>query len=507
MKQLKRLRPSSGLSFDVAPWEVPDQFYTRLRNIIMRNGAAHRFGSQRVAYDPPSVPPYHLLNVPVGETNFWLYCGDENVYVVEGSNHDDVTPSGGLSTILRPSQWTSTLLNGLAVVNNSLDAPHAWDGNPANELTELDDWPANTLAEFIVAFRYHLFAGGISVSGTLDPTLLLWSDAAEPGALPDSWTPAADNEAGFTSLADTPGRLIGGRKLRDQLIIYKRASAFTVNYVGGNEKFAVKGLWEKNGALTNRAFDGDAKHRVVTEGDIVVNDGFSEPVSIADKTVRKFLFSQLDSTNFEALQVLFNPRTRETWILFPETGEDFCTLALVQSTDGWGVVELEDVAHAAMGIVDDTQPGETWDDDELVEWDDDELPWSDSTLGQSVQSMVVASPTNETLTLLESGDLTVRESLIAKYSMTFGEPERLKYIRRVHIRGRDFGSLTVRIGTQMLPDEAITWRSSQTISNPDQPVPGDEAIGRYISIEVSGTDTSEYEITGFDFEYELKGYF
>lgn len=392
-------------------------------------------------------------------------------------------------------------------MNNSVNTPQYWLGNVGVKTVALPDWPVNTLADFITTYKYHLFAMGISVSGVRNDNLFLWSDKAAPGTIPQFWTPSASNEAGSDQLSDTPSVITTARTLRDSLVIYKRNAAYVVDYIGGTQKFSVKGLWSRTGALSPRAVDDcNGFHVVVTQGDIVRNDGFSQPVSIGDALVNNFLFNQLSGSTFEALQVLYDHTNRDVWILFPEQGATFCTLALVYNipSAGWGVVELSDVAYAAMGIIDDSIPGTTYDTSTLT-YDTANIAYNEASLSQSVETMMLSRPSATKFTAWNTADVSTIAGLCAKYSMTFGEPERVKFVRQVHLRGRNFGTLYVRVGSQMFTDDPITWSAEYAITDPGQAAPV-LTQGRYISFEIRSADSKVWDLQALDFEVEMRGY-
>jgi hypothetical protein len=393
-------------------------------------------------------------------------------------------------------------------MNNSVNAPMYWAGVPANKSLVLPDWPVNTTAALIAQHKYHIFALDITLAGVRNGNRFIWSDAAQPGAIPQFWTASATNEAGSGQLSDTPNNITAARSLRDTFIIYKANSAYTVDYVKGNDKFVTKLLWSRAGALSPRAVDEiGGRHVVVTEGDIVINDGYNQPVSIAEGLVRRFLFDQISTSTYEALQVLHDYVNNDVWIMFPETGATFCTLALVYNiaSQAWGVVELQDVAYAAMGIVDDSSAAVTWDADGGT-WDSDTTAWNESDLTAAIERMTQAQPNTTKIQIFNTADLSVVNSLMAKYGITFGEPERIKFVRQVHLRGRGFGTFYVRVGSQMFPDQVTTWANEQTITDPGQPVPI-FTQGRYISIEVRAADNAQWDFTGFDWEVEMRGYY
>jgi hypothetical protein len=91
--------------------------------------------------------------------------------------------------------------------------------------------------------------------------------------------------------------------------------------------------------------------------------------------------------------------------------------------------------------------------------------------------------------------------------MSFGDSARVKFLRRIHVKAQaDYGTLYVRAGSQMEPNDSITWSSEVTITDPEQVV-NLFAQGRYISVEVRSAGSDVWKITGLDLEVEQRGYF
>src|SRR5690606_33680858 len=256
-KKLLRLRPR-GIVSDLPPSEVPPDFYTGGANVHFRRGFASRIlGSRPVYGTMPVDPVLHLLNsrAPGGvtQTNFWLVFGENEIHALETSNADDVTPSGGLQSVSQPWQWSSCLLNNIPVANNGLDAPMYWGGDVGTPFTALPGWPEGTVCKSIAAHKYHLFALDIDGPNGHFEGQVLWSDAAPPGAVPGTWTAAADNQAGDVELGDTPGPALLGLPLRGSFLVYKRSGTYAFDYVGGNEIYSIRTLFTSSGALTRHA--------------------------------------------------------------------------------------------------------------------------------------------------------------------------------------------------------------------------------------------------------------
>lgn len=505
-KKTAKLRPLGGLARDMPAAEVGPNFYTSAENVQFRKGIAGRILGSRQAYHPPSVAPLGLVNVIINGVNYWVYVSDNDQYVVETSTHTNITLLAGLSAQAAAAQHSLLLLNNVVVHNNALDAPMYWPGDPAQKFLALPDWPAGSVARCMVAHRYHLFALHMDETGGVFPAKVMWSDAAAPGAVPASWTPSASTEAGDTELSDTPGAVVTGATLRDSLLLYKRSSIYQADYVGGNLIYAFRSLFRGVGALNEKAVAPTERgHVVVTDGDVVLTDGLNvQPIAYG--RIRATLFSQLAQDNLDALFTVYNRAKREVWIAFPESGSDQCTRAMVYNldADAWSERVLNEVASASVGVVSDTAASDAWDPDAAT-WDTESTLWNSEIFSRQ-EVLVTCSESVVEFRMPDSGDSESLGAIVGKHDMHFDAPERVKFVRRLHLRKRDnSGTLLVRAGSRMTTDESTTWGAEQTVTAGTQVV-NLSTLGRYISVEIRSTGADAWEISGFDIEYELRGY-
>ena len=507
-KQTMQLRPTRGFISDTPAHEVGPDFFTLMTNVINRGGFAQRIKGSRSIYDTAlgTAAPgqlMHAVNCENGGTNYWLIFEDDGTaWAIEGANATQIDNSL-LAAVGDPVDFSSVLLNGVPVISNGADEPVYWGGG---NLTTLTDWTATETCQFITAFKYHLFALDISGPGGTFRSLLRWSKAAEPGTVPDEWTPGAGNDAGDVELSDSPGELLCAYPLRDSLLIYKRSATYQATYVGGDNVFSFRKVMSSVGALTRRSVcDVNGRHLVVSDGDIILSDGNTRQ-SIGEARVKDWLFNQLDQDNYPNLFCSFNRAENEVLIGFPSSGNEFCDTALVYNVDldSFGVRDLADVVHAPVGFVNDTTESNTWADRTEV-WADAVGAWGESTVSSARDSMVFIH-TDE----MHQQDVTDAETVTAylgKYSMDFGDSARVKLLRRIHVQARaNYGTLYVRAGSQMEPNDAITWSNEVAITDPEQVV-NLFAQGRYISVEVRSAGSDVWKITGLDLEIEQRGYF
>lgn len=510
-KQLLRLRPVRGLALDIPANEVSEKFYTLASNVHFRDGIARRMGGRRAAYAQNTVDPtLHLLNVraPGGatESNFWLAFGADEVQALETSNIDDITPAAGLQAATSSWQWSTTLLNNIPCATNGLDAPFYWAGDVGTVAADLPNWPAGTVCKSLVAFKFHLFALDIDGPGGHFESQIKWSDAAAAGDVPATWTAAPSNEAGSATLADTPGPCMCGVPLQDSLLVFKRSSTYAVSYVAGSRIFSVRLLDGARGALTRHAaVDVGGKVLVVTDGDVMLTDGVNWQ-SVAQGRARNQIFTQLDQDNYENLTVEYDRAKDEVWICYPTSGNAHCSEALIYNVGGdtFGIRTLDELTHLRVGVVNDTANDESWDADSEV-WDDDDSFWNSANFSLANEQLMTAVDGDE-LTLEDDETATAVAATLFRHDLTMGEPERLKFARRVHVRTNATpGTLYVRVGARNTPTESITWGAERPLVTPGGFV-NCRALGAYISIEIRSEGEQVWQVTGIDIEFELRGY-
>lgn len=497
------LRPIGGHILDVESSELSTDVLSLAKNVNMRKGFPSRIRGRRSVYNPP-LPnsPYHLLNFSLNDFNWWLSFGTNNIYAFETSNEYDVSIPAQ-AAITNPHEWSSTLLNGIPCFTNGKQTPHYWTGDSADDALPLPGWPAATTCKFIVAFRFHLFALNISNGSGVFENLILWSDATEPGAVPQIWTPAASNEAGSAFLADTEGRAVAGSPLGTQLMIYKPASFYAIEYAGQppDNIFIVRPVVRSTGLLSPHALKTIGQQQaVVGNDDVVLTDGINTR-SIADGRVRISLSNSIDETNAQNVFTIWDKNNKELWVCVPESGNQFANIAHIWNGDRWVTRDLNAVKYGTTGQVNDTSPSQTWASDSSS-WDSDSSAWNETQLG--AKDKVVLAETSA-MFIEDVPELTLFNSLLQRFDLVFDDPEQIKVTNCVHIKGSGTGLalLTFRLGARNSTDEGIVWgpyvtRTSESVEY--------EIAGKFISIEIKNDTSAEaWTVSSIAIEAEYDG--
>lgn len=510
-RKLIRVKPSKGLitDRDIPAFEVSPDFWTDARNVSFRDKFASRIEGDRAAYSDAlavanPVQLMHAVNVESGATNYWLlFEEDGTAWAIEGINATQIDAGLLPTTVTEPDQFSSAILNGLPVISNGSDDPVYWNGGV---LLALPGWIATETCQFMASFKFHLFAMNIAGPGGTFQNLVKWSAAAASGSIPTSWTPLATNDAGNVELADSPGAVLCAYPLRDALVFYKRSSAYTAQYVGGNNVFQFRKIKGAKGTLTARSVCnlGDGRHLIVNDGDIVISNGTSE-VPIGEDKVRNYLFEQLDQDNFNKLFCIYNKSRKEVLIAFPTVGNTFCNEALLLNVDSgaFGRRDILNLSHAVSGLVNDDAGSNRW-SDRTDTWAQAVDRWNSSRITAARDSLVHIRA--DELIQQDTIDPVHRDAMVAKHCMDMGAPERIKFVRRVHVLAASgFGTLYVRVGSQMTPSGPINWSPEVSLTSPQQIV-DTFAMGRYISIEIRSDNTRVWKVPSFDIEVEFRGY-
>ena len=523
---LAELRPTSIVE-DTPAAEVGPEFWTDLINFSMRPGYANRVNGFSQFFLDTLTEPINLINVQSGAVNFWVYMGDDGVRVVDQNGVvSDITPAIYASPV-DASQANSTIINGFPIQSFQQNPPTFWDLVPANICQPLPGWPVNTTAKSIRSFKQFLFALNLTESGVEIPDKLQWSDAALAGAVPQIWGAAPTNQAGDTTLSATAGDIVDGLALRGQFMIYKEHSTYSCNFVGGTFVFAFRKLFTTSGMLANNCVaEVEGKHVVLTDGDLIIHDG-QNIRSLVDRALRRFIFEQIDSTNF-ANSFLFNYRSaKEVWACFPTTGLEHANLAVVwdYAHDLLSVRDLpENWSHAASGTVLVDAAAIDW-DGQPEEWNQADGGWNRAAFTGAFERALGAiplSPIDGASLIVYIDDtnsqrdgVTAVGGLITRESLDFGAPQEVKYIRRIwpRITGSTGTIIKVRVGVQDDPTSAISWSVTQDYRINVDDFLNFDSSGRYISVRFAediapgAPIQSVWGVHGFDVECVLQGQF
>jgi hypothetical protein len=507
----------SGFNSDISPAELGPEVWNVVNNVIFQNGFASAAPGWLDAAPGFLCKPLYLLPVFTGASYFWLYGGNTAdelagfVGVTDGANHWDVTPAAGLG-VTAAGDWTGGVLNGNPVLNNGIDEPMTWGLDTAQPCTTVPGWPANTRCEAFRPFKYHLVAMNITDNTGAYPDLVIWSDAADQGALPLEWAPTPANQAGSFTISTTTGGIVDGGEMRDQFMIYKTGSSTIIQYIAGQFVFSNRKAFVTSGILARNCWaELYGNHFVVTDGDVIRHNG-QEVQSLIDGINRTFLFDQIDSDHYRGAHVVLSHSTKQLWINFPKSGHEYCDTSLVYdlTSNTFGLVNFDqDIAYMTRGIL--NEPGADNSFDSRTDTFDEAPDRFNSSLFNPTSDVLVFCEYEQQRAAVLDGylrDGAPVPILLQILSKDFGHPQRLKLVNAVWPSGKRGGGragagLGVRIGTQMALNDPVSWSAFQAVDT--QPKADFMASGRFISLEFSGDQNTDWQLDSTDIDYELQG--
>lgn len=491
-----------GTITDLPPEEVRPDKWTSVQNITFKEQATERAKGYAAWADILlGTGPIFALNV-VGETETgWIYCTTNNVYVTDGTTHHNITPTAGLQTVI-PGAWTGCILNGIPVLNNGADAPIYWDLNTGNPCQKLPGWPTGSFCKAIRAFKYHLFALAVTDAGNYQPDTLWWSSSAAPGAIPQEWVPAPDNDAGDMTLADTQGGIVDGMSLRDTFIVYKQFSCYVLSYVAGQYVYVQRKLFLTTGLQTaNCVAELNGEHWVFTGNDVVRHDGQSFRSVVQDKVKREIVES-IDPGKVGMCCVSSRIRDQQFWVAIPTQGSPLLNKAWVINTltEDCGEIELPNVAFVARGIV-TASVGNSW-DARTSTWDSDNTFWDQQSYSPTEDSILLCDPDDNKLWnhgLEDTANGQPVHAYCERQSLPVQDAILRALVTRVvpRLDGQAGETINIRVGSQAYFGQAITWSDPQPFVLGQSVAVDVQVEGRLISVRFEATTDRVWKLHSY----------
>ncbi len=353
-----------GIVSDEPDHRQAPEAWTNALNVRFIDDKAVRFQGDFAVMSPASGPPSHVVNIQAAGGSYWMYAeavgAGSKVYVYNSGAHSDITNGAGY-TADNPQDWTSTIFQGVPILNTPNNTPQAWMTiNPATPLVDLANWTTDMTCRSLRAFKNYLIALNTSEPGDTRPHRIVWSDSAEPGTLPTSWDtedPAVD--AGDFDLSDVnSGEIVDGMPLRDFFVVYKEESTWLLRHIGGQLIMGFDTALQTAGILAKRCatpitlpIQKVQVHFAHNGQDLGVFNG-QDFESVIDRKVRKRLNADIDPVFYQTSFVVDNPASDEVWFCYPQNGMTSPNMALVWNYRRNTITFREfQGAHAATGVV------------------------------------------------------------------------------------------------------------------------------------------------------------
>lgn len=380
-----------GMVVDVPDEILPKGAWTDSRNVRYRDGAAEKCKGYEQALGNLSLTARWAAPLTDGSNYFWVYASNAVLYATDGTTHTNVSHASLSYVATDDLGWNGGAFHGHIVANDGVTIPQVWAPGLGNRFASLSAWP-NISAKVIRPFKDFLFALRITDGGSYLPRTLRWSDKAQQNAMPSSWDfTDPTNQAGITELAQTGDLLVDCAPIRDSLVIYKENNTWLADYIGMPDVFAFRQIFTQAGLLAEDCYGIlPTAHVVLTDNDLILHDG-NTAKSIADKRMRRWLFSRINPTSYKRSFISVDYRNREVYVCFPDSSANWPNMALVWNwaEDTFHVYELgREITFATAGIVPSSNVSTTFDLDEGT-FDEDAGTFDDLTYSQFLTRMVL----------------------------------------------------------------------------------------------------------------------
>lgn len=481
---------------DQDSYELAPNAISELQNFRMLNGWAEKTRGYRQVFDATITPPYFMCALATAATKYIVHATSSAVYVDDGSTRSPITPAAGLTAVVS-NAWTHAVLSGILLLNNGTNRPMYWAGAVATPLQVLPGWTATYKARALRALRYHAVAIHITDSAASMPYLrrVLWSAAAEPGTVPQSWAVAdPTNDAGQVDLAGD-GALVDALPLGDSLVIYGEYDMHLMTYTGDPlNVFAFQKINDPIGMLAPGCgvVIPSIGHVVLTKDDVCVHNGQGAQ-SILDGKARTWLQNNLDPDYSDEAFVVANHQKSEVWICFPERNYSVCTKALVWNwqTQTLGKADLPNVTCGTAATF--NWSVESFDSDSVTFDSESVLTFNNTAdvFGQNSRRLLLGTAGNK-IHVMDSSDLADGASFtgyIERTGIHLDAEDQRKHLMRLwpQIDAANGAQISVSFGASNDPETAPTYETAVTYTvGTDQWVDA-WTEGRYLAYKLSST--------------------
>ena len=505
---------SVGVVKDAYPHELQDSAWSDARNVRFREGYAEKFKGHTDSFGTTSASALWVQPITVGTARDWIYTTQAKVYYVNpAGTHTDI--SGYSYNANYADGWTGGVLGGIAVMSNGVNTPQYWagTGNAAN----LTNWPTSHSATCKVMRAHKSYLVALNVSETSAtasqthtyPHMVWWSQPAEPGSLPTTWDySSASNDSGRNDLAEDPTHLVDGLTMGERFICYKEGSYWAMDYIGPPYIWRFSKISSVNGALAKNCVTpvGSGNHAVFGNGDIYVHSG-GDPTSVVNAKLRRWIYSQIDTSNYDRSFAVTNPLQDEAWFCFPPAGASWCTTAAVWNyrDNTTTIRDIPTLAHAASGIV-DAGLANSW-NSASGSWDASDAVWNSTGITESSPRLILVDHANKKTFVADQTKQFNNVSFTAyveRTGLSCGDPTRVKLLKSVRpIFDAPAGTeITVRMGAAMDIQSATTWNSPQTYTVGTSLKIDGFARGRFLAIRFESTGSVNWRLKRYDLEVE-----
>lgn len=253
------------------------------------------------------------------------------------------------------------------------------------------------------------------------------------------------------------------------------------------------------------------KHVFVAQDNMYTHDGNSA-TPLLNKKMRRYLFNQIDITNYAQSFLFVNSVRDEAWFCYPSHGATAPDRGLIVNYNTGACTETDiDFVDAQIGTV-QVSDTSTWSSSAL-QWNQDIDPWSVSNR----RKLVLCKPTDPAFLQLDNTSQRDGHNFtgtIQRMSLgVIGRKRTGEWIEDFEVRKlvtrvwpkMSGGPVTIRLGGQNTPGGPVTWSQAIPFDPSTQQFCDVTAEGAAISIEFSGA--TDWQLDGYKLDMVTLGKF
>jgi hypothetical protein len=526
-----------GIIADVDPYNIPPTAFSGGVNVRFANGGVLRAPVFRnVDTLVRSDPRFLFTTHPNSGYDQILFCYLDGVAVLWSSGAETGVSISGYTPSDSESPFTATVLGNVTYLNRDDRVP--WSKTTAGVRFEaLANWDSTWRAKVMRSCGGALVALGVTKSAVSFPTMVKTSEFATYDAVPVDWDETdPTNNCTENVINEMEGPIVDGWPLGNSLFIYGRNETWLMQPDNSANVFRYTRRFKDAGLINaNCVVEVANKHYVFGPEDIWVHDGTTK-ASLCDNRVRNFIFQGLDTSETRRCFVTHNAALKEIYFCYVSgdrfagfVGGNGCNRAAVwsyaQSQAGvWTFYDLPYIMGAGLASVDTQLTYATV----SGSYEDIGGSYLDQD-GALDKVMIMIGDTYDAQSLtkrLYAFDLEGPGSAVAytiNTNATLGcqlERDGLD-LDELGANLRGYKVVTSIYPQARLADDAEPLEfafGSSDFFNVDaefsdyQTYDGDELYkldynmaGRYLSLRMRHEDTSYFNISGIDYEFEILG--
>lgn len=517
MKKQARIDNLGGLGVnkDLPPFALPPNVWSDGKNVRCDRGRARNFaGHTEVSACTGTF--YYLLPAQSTTSYYYYFCSGTAIKEWNGASCTDRTRSSGAYTSSATDRWNGGVLHGIPVLNNGVDAPQYLAAPGAGNFTDMiwsgaTTWTTqNVTAKVVRPWRNFLVALDTTESGSRDPHLFRMSDAADPGQMPSTWDETDVTALTYkTTMSETAGRLIDAVPLGQDLIVYKEDAIYRVTFVGSPDILQIDIITDKYGMRAQGcAVDIGGAHVVLGVNGVYVHNG-STITPLAYGRISETLFGDINGSLYERAFLAANPLQNEVWVCYPDTlATTFPNKSWVinHKDDTWYPRDLPDeTAYIAIGVDVESAADDTYAATTLT-YDTATRTYGDRGYNPTIQTLHgLAGSKLYKFDQAQQFAGVDPDCYVQRQGLSIGGSNTVQMVTAVYPEITATDTVTVTVGAQKHPTDAINWDSPQTF-DPSSDIKVDcRATGALFAVKFGSSNGAKWELTGYTLEYSEAG--